>query len=205
MRAAVDESRDCVESRSNAVDEPASAASNRPVSPADHSRRAGVGRRLIGESNHAGAFARDVDADVDGARHAARQPFGPLDREHAVLARLRPGRGRRGWRRRQAIQIHVVERHTAARYSCTSVNVGLLTGSSARPSPSARPRTKAVLPAPRSPSAGRRRRREPVRERDRDAPRLLLRLASRTTVTRPRRRSRTSAPRRVPGPRRRGR
>src|SRR4051812_49100374 len=38
-------------------------------------------------------------------------------------------------------------------YSCTSVNVGLVTAAGSMPSPSARPRTNAVLPAPRSPDS----------------------------------------------------
>src|SRR3954453_15081115 len=39
------------------------------------------------------------------------------------------------------------------RYSCIRVNVGLLTSPGATPSPSARPRTNAVFPAPRSPNS----------------------------------------------------
>ena len=145
-------------------------------------RRASADRGTTSSSTRSVVGGAGLDPHDDDARPAApARRVAPLDDGHAARRRPArrsrgrgaPGPGRAGTRRR-------ARPAAGPSYSCTIVNVGLVTGSRRRRARAPAPARTSVLPAPRSPiEHARGRRPEQRAERGRDRPRGFAAIVGR--------------------------
>ena len=109
------------------------------------------------DANDPGGRAGMLQLDPKGAgRDRVTKALSPFDHDHqiVVIQHLVEADRRELLASAEPVGVNVDERHRHPRaaYSCAMTNVGLDTASGGRPSPSASPRVKVVLPAPSGPS-----------------------------------------------------